>query len=405
MRCCWQVLVFAPLVWGLASVTTTPTKGAASSVVAFESVAAAPSTGPSPKNIAVAGATGRTGRYVVQELLERGMNVKAIVRDIPKAQQLFLDNNDDNNNHRSENNRLEIVECDLCNEELLVRSLEGTDAAIWCASASPPAANSDNSTDKNNWLTNIKQFLGVEKAVTAPKEEPSIDIVGMRAIGKAFAASSKQQINGGDFPLPQIVMCSSAGVTRPTWDEQKKQKYPGAADIPIVRLNPFSILDRKRESEDELRKSGVPYCIVRPCGLNDNWPVGSRPVFSQGDVAVGRIHRRDVANILADVLTTPEATGKTFEVIGLAGYPRPASLRPILERMYADDDMSKLSEEFVDANYASAQQLLPGEKQDSAALAMGQTYEQLDRGITGRLGERGTENAEAALIQSSSSSS
>jgi hypothetical protein len=42
------------------------------------------------------------------------------------------------------------------------------------------------------------------------------------------------------------------------------------------------------------------------------------------------------------------------------------------------------------------QQLLPGEKQDAAALAMGQTYEQLDKGETGRLGARGTENAEAA---------
>lgn len=27
----------------------------------------------------------------------------------------------------------------------------------------------------------------------------------------------------------------------------KKLKYPGAADIPIVRLNPFGILDIKKE--------------------------------------------------------------------------------------------------------------------------------------------------------------
>lgn len=37
------------------------------------------------------------------------------------------------------------------------------------------------------------------------------------------------------------------------------------------------------------------------------------------------------------------------------------------------------------------QQMLPGEKQQSAALAMGQTYEQLDKGETGRFGERGNE--------------
>ena len=48
--------------------------------------------------------------------------------------------------------------------------------------------------------------------------------------------------------------------------------------------------------------------------------------------------------------------------------------------------------------YAIAQQLLPGERQDAAALAMGQTYEQLDKGETGRLGERGKENVGAAGI-------
>jgi hypothetical protein len=48
------------------------------------------------------------------------------------------------------------------------------------------------------------------------------------------------------------------------------------------------------------------------------------------------------------------------------------------------------------------QQLLPGERQDSAALAMGQTYEQLDKGEVGRLGRRGEEDAEAAVPKPSS---
>ena len=60
------------------------------------------------------------------------------------------------------------------------------------------------------------------------------------------------------------------------------------------------------------KKIGVNYCIVRPTGLNDKWPAGSRPLFSQGDVAVGRINRQDVAKVLVDVLGTPEACDKTF---------------------------------------------------------------------------------------------
>jgi hypothetical protein len=60
-------------------------------------------------------------------------------------------------------------------------------------------------------------------------------------------------------------------------------------------------------------------------------------------------------------------------------------------------DKEDLSPEEVAASFAIMQQLLPGERQDAAALAMGQTYEQLDVGERGRLGERGTEDAEAAL--------
>jgi uncharacterized protein YbjT (DUF2867 family) len=202
-------------------------------------------------------------------------------------------------------------------------------------------------------------------------------------------------------PLPKLILCSSAGVTRPAWGNEKKERFPGAADIPIVRLNPFGILDVKRESEEKLRQSGINYCIVRPGGLNDKWPSGSRPVFSQGDVAVGRISRQDVAEVLVDALATPEATGKTFEVIALAGYAKAGSIGPALSRLASDKD-GLPSLESIAATYTAMQQLLPGEQQNSAALAMGQTYEQLDKGETGRLGKRGDENAERAAPRPSS---
>jgi hypothetical protein len=143
----------------------------------------------------------------------------------------------------------------------------------------------------------------------------------------------------------------------------------------------------------------VDYCIFRPCGLNDNWSPNQRPIFSQGDVAVGRIHRMDVARILVDILSTPEATGKTFEGFTIANsmgyYPPAPTLGPALSRLVPDyhNGENGLSEDAVRATYALMQQLLPGEKQDAAGLAMGQTYEQLDRDEKGRLGERGTEVA------------
>lgn len=135
--------------------------------------------------------------------------------------------------------------------------------------------------------------------------------------------------------------------------------------------------------------------------MNDKWPAGSRPLFSQGDVAVGRINRKDVAKVLCDVLSTPEACDKTFEVLALAGYPPPRTIGPALERLVTD--AQGVSEAQVAANFALLQQLLPGEVQDAAQLAMGQTYEELDQGKTGRLGERGTEDAEAAAPKPTSS--
>ena len=324
--------------------------------------------------VAVTGATGRTGRLVVQELLRQEVStVVAIVRDTDKAAEVFP----------NPPANLEIVQCDLLQPKQIERVLQGVDATIWCATGF--SSNQQNTSI----LSKLKSLFGVVTKRT-------IDTVGLPAIGALYAGTDNE------YQLPKLVLCSSAGVTRPIWDDDKKARFPGAADIPIVRLNPFGILDVKRESEDALRATGVDYCIVRPAGLNDDWPTGSRPLFSQGDVAVGRIHRQDVADVLVQVLTTPEATGKTFEMISLAGYPKPSSIAPALARLLPDKEgLPPL--ESIAATYATMQQLLPGETQNAAALAMGQTYEQLDRGEQGRLGERGKENVEGAGLRPSQS--
>ena len=373
------------------------------------------------KKVAVVGATGRTGRWVVQELLNRGAEkVVGLVRSKDKAQSVFfassvtLANGKGSGNNTSQeetdvsvttttgassqtlrldkniikNGQLQLVECDLTNEKSVAKALKGIDAAIWCATGF--------SSDQGDGLVDkVRSLIGI---VT----KQSIDLVGLPKVAQALRDNNIDNNNGA---LPQIVMCSSAGVTRPTWDDKKKEQLVGAADIPIVRLNPFGILDAQRQSEQVLRDMKVPYCILRPGGLNDSWPAGSRPILSQGDVAVGRINRQDVASLLVDLLSEPDATGKTLEVIGLANYPKPApsALTKSLQGLVLDQD-GPLPLETVTATYAILQQLLPGEQQDSAALAMGQTYEQYDKGQTGRLGARGQENALAAAPQPTTSS-
>ena len=76
-------------------------------------------------------------------------------------------------------------------------------------------------------------------------------------------------------------------------------------------------------------------------------------------------------------------------------YPPAESIGVALSRLQLDSEGGP-SEEVVKATYAVMQQLLPGETQDASRLAMGQTYEQLDKGEVGRLGERGKEDVAGA---------
>ena len=340
--------------------------------------------------VAVAGATGRTGRYVVAELLARNVPVLALVRDIDKAN-ILLD--------PSSNPLLTICKVDLGSKKDITTALQTTtcDAAIWCATGF-------SDSNEQSLLTKLQAIFGF-----ATNAKASIDAVGLPALGEIISQTTTKSTNDrnvGGMKLPKLVMLSSAGVTRPDWNDEKKATFEGSAAIPIVRLNPFGILGIKRESEDKLRSCGVEYCIFRPCGLNDNWASNQRPIFSQGDVAVGRINRLDVSKILVDILCTPEATGKTFEGFTLANnanegyYPPSPSLGPALSRLVPDsiNGGKGVSEDAVRATYAILQQLLPGEKQDAAQLAMGQTYEQLDKNEVGRLGKRGEEVVPAGIL-------
>ena len=300
-----------------------------------------------------------------------------MVRDVDKANDMF----------DPTNSLLTIRQTDLGNKDDITAALneDKCEAAIW-------AATGFSDSPDQSIITKLKAVLGL-----ATNAKGTIDGVGVTSLGDALAKDSPRKL--GESVLPKVIMLSSAGVTRPDWSEEKKTALEGSAAIPIVRLNPFGILGVKKESEEKLRSCGVDYCIFRPCGLNDKWAPNQRPIFSQGDIAVGRINRQDVAKILVDLLSTPEATGKTFEAITIANsegyYPPATSIGPALDRLQLDSDNggNGPSEDVVRATYAVMQQLLPGEKQEANKLAMGQTYEQLDKDEQGRLGERGTEQA------------
>jgi uncharacterized protein YbjT (DUF2867 family) len=114
---------------------------------------------------------------------------------------------------------------------------------------------------------------------------------------------------GGDT-LPQFVLVSSAGVTRPGRPGINLDEEP-----PAVRLNDQlgGILTWKLKGEDSLRASGIPYTIIRPCALTEE--VGGKElILEQGDNIRGKISRDDVAELCVRSLEQSKARNITLEV-------------------------------------------------------------------------------------------
>ena len=114
----------------------------------------------------------------------------------------------------------------------------------------------------------------------------------------------------GGPPLPQFIMISSAGVTRPGKPGLNLEDEP-----PAVRMNDQlgGILTWKLAGEDSVRESGVPYTIVRPCALTED--AGGKVLErDRGDTIKGQCSRNDIAQLCIDLLNAPEDTNTTFEV-------------------------------------------------------------------------------------------
>lgn len=147
-------------------------------------------------HVAVTGPTGRTGRLVVEELLSKGHKVTAIMRNTTKASEVLPAS--------------EAVVCkqlDLATADgaSMAEACSGADALIWAATGFSEAGE-------------------------------SLDIRGFGSlVPAAFSAAADPA------GPPKVVMLSSAGVTRPVWSEEKKERLIGASDIPIIRLNPGGV--------------------------------------------------------------------------------------------------------------------------------------------------------------------
>lgn len=214
--------------------------------------------------VVVAGATGRTGRLIVEQLAkDQRFEVRALARDAAKAQ-------------REIGAGWNWVAADVTRPETLLAPLRGATYVI-CA-------------------------IGATER-SGPNGPEFVDYGGVRNLAEAARAGGVRQI----ALISSIGVGGEGGFTR--W---------------ILNLIGGDVLVWKAQGEASLRASGVPYTIIRPGGLRDE-PGGSVGLRIVQDVdAFGDISRADTATVAIATLGNAAAVGKTFEVIADEKAPRDA---------------------------------------------------------------------------------
>ena len=214
--------------------------------------------------LAVTGASGKTGWRVVDEALQRGLPVRAIVRphsvlppSLAKAEQ---------------QGDLEVKRLELQTAEALHHALSGCTALV-IATGARPSIN-----------------------LAGPLQ---VDAFGVRAQLNACKAVG----------LQRVVLVSSLCAGR--W------RHP---------LNLFGlILVWKRLGERWLETSGLDWTVVRPGGLSEDDSRSGQEgiVFSAADQQQSSsIPRRLVAQVCLDALVEPAASGRIIEITSSTQQPR-----------------------------------------------------------------------------------
>ncbi len=137
----------------------------------------------------------------------------------------------------------------------------------------------------------------------------------------------------GGKALPQFVLVSSAGVTRPGRTDINLEEEP-----PAVRLNDQlgGILTWKLRGEESVRKGGIPYTIIRPCALTEE-PGVKELIFDQGDNIKGKVSRDSIAQLCLMVLEQPKACNVTFEVKEKEGSDQSNDWQSLFDSLQPDD--------------------------------------------------------------------
>ncbi|XP_061341199.1 uncharacterized protein At2g34460, chloroplastic isoform X2 [Gastrolobium bilobum] len=222
------------------------------------------------KKIFVAGATGSTGKRIVEQLLAKGFSVKAGVRDLNKARTTLSSNNPS----------LQIVKADVTDgSDKLAEAIGDDSEAVVCATGFRPG-----------W------------DLLAPWKVDNFGTVNL------VEACRKLNVN-------RFVLISSILVNGAAMGQLLNPAY--------IFLNVFGLtLVAKLQAEQYIRKSGINYTIIRPGGLRNDPPTGNVVMEPEDTLYEGTISRDQVAEVAVDALAYPEASYKVVEIVSRPDAPK-----------------------------------------------------------------------------------
>lgn len=229
-----------------------------------------------PNTVFVAGSTGRLGLRIVHQLAAAGFKVRAGVRSQDKADNFeeLLDELCETvgDLDRKQKSLIKVVYCDLEDEESIKPAI-GNASRVICAVG---AAESE--------FTN----LSAPKRIDYEATETLIDVAA-------------------ECDIPQFILVTSLGT--------------GKLGFPAGVLNLFGgILIWKRKAEEALERSGMPYLIVRPGGMErpkDDHKLTHNVALSGRDKLFGgTVSRLQIAELIVSSVISPEAAvNKCVEVV------------------------------------------------------------------------------------------
>lgn len=206
------------------------------------------------KKVLVAGATGKTGSWVVKRLLHYGVPVRVFVRSEEKARSLFGEG-------------VEVATGKIQDAEAIRRAVSGCDAVISALGSS---------------------------AMSGEASPSEVDRDGaIRLIDEAAKAGVRH-----------FAMVSSIAVTK--WFHPLNL-FGGVLSMKLAA---------EEHLRKIFGSEGRSYTVIRPGGLRDGEPLQHRLHVEQGDhLWNGWMNRSDVAELAVLSLWVEKAANKTFEVI------------------------------------------------------------------------------------------